>query len=151
MANLAGDAIGNVVCSEAGLTLSKMSKGQEFDRRYTARYTVPIDAYAPFAYDAVYVIYDAMERANSVELQQFCRPDCINIALAKRLPSRCHVLVRRCFTVETMHRKFSDNEIAALCVRKHTYRTEIRASLMNYFLCCHRDARLYMLPESQMR
>jgi branched-chain amino acid transport system substrate-binding protein len=55
------------VCSEAGLALSKMPKGQEFDRRYTARYKVPIDAYAPFAYDAVYVIYDAMKRANSTE------------------------------------------------------------------------------------
>ncbi|MFP3552989.1 branched-chain amino acid ABC transporter substrate-binding protein [Paraburkholderia sp. SIMBA_049] len=67
MVSLAGDAIGNLVCSEAGLALSKMPKGQEFDRRYTARYKVPIDAYAPFAYDAVYVIYDAMKRANSTE------------------------------------------------------------------------------------
>ncbi len=67
MVGLAGDAISNVVCSEAGLALSKMPKGQEFERRYTARYKVPIDAYAPFAYDAVYVIYDAMKRANSVE------------------------------------------------------------------------------------
>nr|WP_256971884.1 branched-chain amino acid ABC transporter substrate-binding protein [Paraburkholderia caledonica] len=67
MVNLAGDAIGNVVCSEAGLALSKMPKGQAFDKRYTARYKVPIDAYGPFAYDAVYVIYDAMKRASSTE------------------------------------------------------------------------------------
>ncbi|WP_449184530.1 branched-chain amino acid ABC transporter substrate-binding protein [Trinickia sp. YCB016] len=67
MVSLAGDAIGNLVCSEAGLALSKMPKGQEFERRYTSRYNVPIDAYAPFAYDAVYVIYDAMKRANSTD------------------------------------------------------------------------------------
>nr|WP_261540220.1 branched-chain amino acid ABC transporter substrate-binding protein [Burkholderia multivorans] len=67
MVSLAGDAIRNVACSEAGLALSKMPKGQEFDRRYTARYKVPIDAYAPFAYDAVYVIYDAIRRANSID------------------------------------------------------------------------------------
>jgi branched-chain amino acid transport system substrate-binding protein len=67
MVSLAGDAIGNVVCSEAGLALSKMPKGREFDSRYTARYKVPIDAYAPFAYDAIYVIYDAMKRANSTD------------------------------------------------------------------------------------
>jgi branched-chain amino acid transport system substrate-binding protein len=65
MIELAGDAIGNVVCSEAGLALSKMPKGQAFDQRYVARYKMPIDAYAPFAYDAVYVIYSAMQRAGS--------------------------------------------------------------------------------------
>jgi hypothetical protein len=58
------------MCSEAGLALSKVPKGQEFDRRYTARYKVPIDAYAPFAYDAVYVIYDAMKRANSTNREK---------------------------------------------------------------------------------
>jgi branched-chain amino acid transport system substrate-binding protein len=32
-----------------------------------ARFNTPIDAYAPFTYDAVYVIYDAMKRANSTD------------------------------------------------------------------------------------
>jgi branched-chain amino acid transport system substrate-binding protein len=67
MIELAGDAINNVVCSEAGLALSKMPKGAAFDQRYVARYKVPIDAYGPFAYDAVYVIVDAMTRANSTD------------------------------------------------------------------------------------
>jgi branched-chain amino acid transport system substrate-binding protein len=40
--------IGNVTCSEAGLALSKMPKGQEFDKRYVARFGTTIDAYAPF-------------------------------------------------------------------------------------------------------
>lgn len=67
MIQLAGSAIGNVTCSEAGLALSKMPKGQEFDKRYVARFGTAIDAYAPFTYDAVYVIYDAMKRANSTD------------------------------------------------------------------------------------
>jgi branched-chain amino acid transport system substrate-binding protein len=67
MIALAGDAIDNVVCSEAGLALSRMPKGAAFDQRYVARYKVQIDAYAPFAYDAVYVIADAMKRANSTD------------------------------------------------------------------------------------
>ena len=67
MIDLAGDAIGNVTCSEAGLALSRMPKGQDFDQRYVARFKTPIDAYAPFTYDAVYVIYSAMKRADSTE------------------------------------------------------------------------------------
>ena len=67
MIDLAGDAIGNVTCSEAGLALSKMPKGQDFEKRYTARFNTPIDAFAPFTYDAVYVIYNAMKRADSTE------------------------------------------------------------------------------------
>ncbi|KAF1034169.1 MAG: Leucine-, isoleucine-, valine-, threonine-, and alanine-binding protein [Burkholderia lata] len=67
MIGLAGDAIDNLVCSEAGLALSKMPKGQDFNNRYVARYNAQIDAYAPFAYDAVYVIYDAIKRAGSTD------------------------------------------------------------------------------------
>lgn len=67
MIDLAGDAIGNVTCSEAGLALSKMPKGQDFEKRYAARFKAPVDAYAPFTYDAVYVIYNAMKRADSIE------------------------------------------------------------------------------------
>ena len=67
MIDLAGDAIGNVTCSEAGLALSKMPKGQDFEKRYVARFKTSIDAYAPFTYDAVYVIYSAMKRADSTE------------------------------------------------------------------------------------
>jgi branched-chain amino acid transport system substrate-binding protein len=67
MIDLSGDAIGNVTCSEAGLAVSRMPKGQDFDKRYVARFKTPIDAYAPFTYDAVYVIYSAMKRADSTE------------------------------------------------------------------------------------
>jgi branched-chain amino acid transport system substrate-binding protein len=67
VAELAGDAVQNIVCSEAGLALSKMDKGADFEKKYDDRFHQPVVNYAPFTYDAVYVIVDAMKRANSVE------------------------------------------------------------------------------------
>ncbi|CAB3725855.1 branched-chain amino acid ABC transporter substrate-binding protein [Trinickia soli] len=68
LSTLAGDATDNVVCSEAGRSLEKMGKaGQEFEAKYKARFGVPIQIYAPFTYDAVYIIVDAMKRANSTD------------------------------------------------------------------------------------
>ncbi|WP_010089758.1 branched-chain amino acid ABC transporter substrate-binding protein [Burkholderia ubonensis] len=62
---LAGAAADNVVCSEAGIALEKMPGGAAFAKRYEARYHQPLQVYAPFSYDAVYIIVDAMKRANS--------------------------------------------------------------------------------------
>jgi branched-chain amino acid transport system substrate-binding protein len=67
VAELAGDAVQNLVCTQAGLALSKMDKGADFAQKYDARFHVPVQLYAPYTYDAVYVIVDAMKRANSVE------------------------------------------------------------------------------------
>ncbi|TAL56526.1 branched-chain amino acid ABC transporter substrate-binding protein [Pandoraea sp.] len=67
VAELAGDAIDNIVCSEAGMALSKMPKGAEFEKEYEARFHQPIQIYAPFTYDAVGIIVDAMKRANSTD------------------------------------------------------------------------------------
>ena len=64
---LAGTAVQNLVCSEAGLALSKMDKGADFEQKYVDRFHTPVQIYAPFTYDAVYVIVDAMKRANSIE------------------------------------------------------------------------------------
>jgi branched-chain amino acid transport system substrate-binding protein len=64
---LAGAAVQNLVCSEAGLALSKMDKGADFEQKYVDRFHTPVQIYAPFTYDAVYVIVDAMKRANSIE------------------------------------------------------------------------------------
>jgi branched-chain amino acid transport system substrate-binding protein len=65
--NLAGPAADNVVCSEAGMALEKMPGGVDFARRYDARFHQPLQVYAPFSYDAVYIIVDAMKRANSTD------------------------------------------------------------------------------------
>ncbi|MEM5427529.1 branched-chain amino acid ABC transporter substrate-binding protein [Cupriavidus oxalaticus] len=67
VAELAGDAVTNIICSEAGLALSKMEQGADFSKRYQARFNAPVQIYAPFTYDAVMVIVDAMKRANSTE------------------------------------------------------------------------------------
>jgi branched-chain amino acid transport system substrate-binding protein len=67
LADLAGDATGNIVCSQAGMALEKMPGGAAFEKRYQARFGQPIQIYSPFTYDAVYIIVDAMKRANSVD------------------------------------------------------------------------------------
>ncbi|SDC25465.1 amino acid/amide ABC transporter substrate-binding protein, HAAT family [Cupriavidus sp. YR651] len=67
VAELAGDAVSNIICSEAGLALSKMETGADFEKRYQARFNAPVQIYAPFTYDAVMVVVDAMKRANSTE------------------------------------------------------------------------------------
>jgi branched-chain amino acid transport system substrate-binding protein len=68
LSTLAGDATDNIVCSEAGRSLEKMgSAGKEFEAKYQKRFGVPIQIYAPFTYDAVYIIVDAMKRANSTD------------------------------------------------------------------------------------
>jgi len=67
LAELAGDAADNVVCSEAGAPLEKMPGGNAFDKKYVKRFGQPIQAFAPYDYDAVYIIVDAMKRANSTD------------------------------------------------------------------------------------
>jgi branched-chain amino acid transport system substrate-binding protein len=67
MATLAANAAPNVVCSELGTDVSKLDKGGDFAQRYAARFHLPVQSYAQFTYDAVYVIVDAMKRANSIE------------------------------------------------------------------------------------
>ena len=67
LAELAGDAVVNVVCSEAGMALSKMAQGADFQKRYKERFNSDVQIYAPFTYDAVYVLVDSMKRANSTD------------------------------------------------------------------------------------
>ncbi|MFL9945838.1 branched-chain amino acid ABC transporter substrate-binding protein [Paraburkholderia agricolaris] len=65
MTLLAGAAVENVYCTEPGVPLEKMSQGERFSQSFQKRFNHPIDLYAPYAYDAVYIIVDAMKRANS--------------------------------------------------------------------------------------
>ncbi|MGI4855535.1 MAG: branched-chain amino acid ABC transporter substrate-binding protein [Janthinobacterium lividum] len=66
-AALAGAAVDNLICAQVGPALSNMDQGAAFAQRYAARFHVPVQAVAPFAYDAVYVLVDAMKRANAVD------------------------------------------------------------------------------------
>jgi len=67
LSDLAGNATDNVVCSEVGMALEKMPGGATFEAKYKKRFGQPIQDYAPFTYDAVYVVVDAMKRANSTD------------------------------------------------------------------------------------
>ena len=67
LAELAGEAVINVTCSEAGMALSKMAQGADFQKRYKERFNTDVQIYAPFTYDAVYVLVDSMKRSNSTD------------------------------------------------------------------------------------
>jgi len=65
---LAGDALadGQVVCAEAGGVDGNLKKGMDdFSVRYKKRFNDDVKLYAPYVYDAVNVMVDAMVRANS--------------------------------------------------------------------------------------
>ena len=70
LAKLAGDAMadGQVICAEAGGVEGQQKKGMEdFTARYKTRFNADVQVYAPYVYDAVNVMVDAMVRANSSE------------------------------------------------------------------------------------
>ncbi|WGS45355.1 branched-chain amino acid ABC transporter substrate-binding protein [Burkholderia sp. JSH-S8] len=67
VADLAGPAAKSIVCSVAGMPLQKMAQGDAFAKRFAARFGKPLEVYAPFTYDAVYIIVDAMQRADSTD------------------------------------------------------------------------------------
>jgi branched-chain amino acid transport system substrate-binding protein len=64
---LAGDAAEGAYCSQAGLPLEKMPGGADFGSRFKGKFNTEVQIYAPYSYDAVQVIIDAMKRANSTD------------------------------------------------------------------------------------
>jgi branched-chain amino acid transport system substrate-binding protein len=67
IADLAGKAADNIVCSQAGKGLEKMPGGKAFQDKYVKRFNQEIQLYSPYTYDAVYIVVDAMKRANSTD------------------------------------------------------------------------------------
>jgi branched-chain amino acid transport system substrate-binding protein len=65
--DLAGPAADNIVCSQAGVGLDQMAGGAAFAAKYKQRYGQDVVLYSPYTYDAVYIIVDAMKRANSTD------------------------------------------------------------------------------------
>ncbi len=61
---LAGADAEGVVASNPGLPLAAMPGGSEFKAKFEAKYG-EIQNYAPYAYDAMHVLIDAMKRADS--------------------------------------------------------------------------------------
>lgn len=64
---LAGNAAEGQYCSLPGMPLDKLAKGPAFLDKYTKQFGSGVQLYAPYVYDAVMVMADAMKRANSVE------------------------------------------------------------------------------------
>lgn len=67
---LAGAASEGQYCSLPGVPLDQMPGGKAFGDAFSAKYG-QIQLYAPYVYDAVMVMADAMKRANSVESAKF--------------------------------------------------------------------------------
>ncbi len=59
-------ALASVVCAEGGASLAKMPKGEDWLKRYNAKYPGQYKLYGPYVYDATMVLVDAMKRAKSV-------------------------------------------------------------------------------------
>jgi len=67
---LAGDALGDdrVICVVAGgVTGAEEAKYNAFVERYRQRYKMPLQTYAPYAYDSVMVLAAAMQQAGSAQ------------------------------------------------------------------------------------
>jgi branched-chain amino acid transport system substrate-binding protein len=70
LAQLAGDALGDnqVVCAEAGGVEEAQKKGMDdFKAAYKKKFNADVQIYAPYVYDAVMVMAEAMKKANSAE------------------------------------------------------------------------------------
>jgi len=66
--DLAGDGMtdGNVICAEAGgIPKGKEGPMEDFKTKYKAKFGVDVEIYAPYVYDAVMVMADAMVQAKS--------------------------------------------------------------------------------------
>jgi branched-chain amino acid transport system substrate-binding protein len=61
---LAGDDAKGVTASSPGVPVENMPGGKEFQQKFTAKYGA-IEIYAPYAYDAVMVMVEAMKKADS--------------------------------------------------------------------------------------
>ena len=68
---LAGDAGEGQYCSLPGVPLDTMPGGTAFKDKFKAKFNTDIQLYAPYVYDAVNVMIDAMKRANSSDPIQY--------------------------------------------------------------------------------
>ena len=59
--------VGNVTCATGGIAVEKMAGGQDWKKRYDAKFPGQFQIYSPYAYDATMVLVDAMKRANSTD------------------------------------------------------------------------------------
>ena len=75
---LSGEAGKGVICSQAGMPLSQMAKGAQFNTDYEKAFPgQKVQIYSPFSYDATFAIVEAMKLANSTD------PEAIAAAMPK--------------------------------------------------------------------
>jgi branched-chain amino acid transport system substrate-binding protein len=70
LVKLAGDGMadGQVVCAEAGGVSGAKKKGMEdFNKRFQTKFGAKVEVYAPYVYDSVMVMVEAMKKAGSAE------------------------------------------------------------------------------------
>ncbi len=68
MIKLAGPAISaDVFCTQAGIPMDKMPAGKSFNERFLKRFSVPVQLYAPYSYDAASALVEAMKLADSAD------------------------------------------------------------------------------------
>jgi branched-chain amino acid transport system substrate-binding protein len=70
LAELAGDAMtdGKVVCAEAGgVEAAGEKKMEEFKAAFQKKFNAKVEIYAPYVYDSVMVMADAMQKAGSAD------------------------------------------------------------------------------------
>ena len=69
LVELSGGAktLGNVICAEGGASLQKMPGGTAWRARYDKKYPNQFQVYGPYVYDAVMVLANAMQKANSAD------------------------------------------------------------------------------------
>ncbi|AXK40286.1 branched-chain amino acid ABC transporter substrate-binding protein [Crenobacter cavernae] len=68
---LAGDAAEGQYASSPGMPKEKMPGFADFNKRFQAKFNTEIQIYAPYEYDAVRVLVDAMKRAQSTDPKAF--------------------------------------------------------------------------------
>jgi branched-chain amino acid transport system substrate-binding protein len=66
LASKAG-TVKNVTCATGGASIQKMQGGAEWKKKYDAKFPGQFQIYSPYAYDATFVLVDAMKRANSAD------------------------------------------------------------------------------------
>ncbi len=68
MLQLAGSAMSSdAYCTEAGIPPEQMAQAKAFFPRFKQRFGVDVQLYAPYVYDAVMAVAQAMQQANSAE------------------------------------------------------------------------------------
>ena len=61
------DTVKNVTCATGGASIQKMQGGAAWKKKYDAKFPNQFQIYSPYAYDATFVLVDAMKRANSTD------------------------------------------------------------------------------------